>query len=113
MSDTRHIDPIEIADVFEEADQPGHDGDREIRLIGTVDIHDGGRLEVATVEPAREAFLRGVVDRMNRKSGIVLRSTVPPDEPYSTDHVSVERGDPGFGTALRTYMRTYYGLRLN
>lgn len=109
MSETPRSDPIDFVDVYEEADD---DEDTEGERIGKLEIHLDGHLKVVEADPARDTFLREVVNRVNGKAQILLRSQEPGTEQYTIGTVSVGRDDPAFVSALATYLYNYYGLRL-
>lgn len=104
--------PPELVYVYDE----GEDDDEGAKeFIGLMEIDAAGRLDIKACDAAREGFLRGVVKRMNDRRHVTLLTQYPPQggESFSTGAISVARDDPGFGDALRRYLRTYYGLRLD
>jgi hypothetical protein len=109
MDDTPPNRPFQSVAVYEEADD---DPETEDVLIGRCEILPNGHLSVLEADPARDTFLREVVNRVNSKSEILLRSQEPGTEQYAIGTVSVGRDDPGFVNALATYLCNYYGLRL-
>lgn len=109
MSETPHSEPIDLVDVYEQVDD---DENTEGERIGKLEIHLDGSLKVVEADPARDTFLRDVVNRANSKPEILVRSQEPGTEQYTIGTVSVGRDDPGFVNALATYLYNYYGLRL-
>jgi hypothetical protein len=107
MSETQHIDAVEIADLHEEVDGTG-----KTRWVAKVDILADGRLVITQAEPERAAYLNRVIDRLNGQATVGLHADAPPAERYAVSTAAVERDDPMFVPALQSHLSRYYGLRL-
>jgi hypothetical protein len=97
------------AGIYDELEEEISDGEC---LIGLMRIHAAARLELIAADPRHARFLAQVIDRMNGKPEISVRSEEPPERMFELRSTTIERGDPRFAEALLIYVRDHYGLRI-
>ena len=102
-----------VAEQAGDGDDPDEEDADEPVPIGAVELYADGRVVVTEGDPARLGLLSEAVARLNAKQSIVLKSSTPQEMPGVVGAVSVERGEPGFVDAARTWLETYYGLVLS
>ncbi|HEX5325413.1 MAG TPA: hypothetical protein VFW75_01970 [Acetobacteraceae bacterium] len=83
------------------------------RVIGVLRLDGADRMSIEHAVPDREAWLINLVTEMNAKDRLTL--SVPPSRSaprYALQGIPVQRGDPRFLAALRSYLHRYYELAL-
>jgi hypothetical protein len=87
--------------------------DESPTAIGKVSVGERGKLTLVDCDPAFAAAIKNVVEAVNGKDKLRVKSPPPPEaDPTGIVWRSVERDDPELLEALGEYLRQKYDLYL-
>jgi hypothetical protein len=99
----------EVSSTFEAVDEANGN-----QVIGIVHLDATYRMTIEQAGAGRELWLAGVVAEINAKDALTIE--VPPSSSaprYARQGLPIERNDPRFFTAMRSYLHRYYALGLH
>jgi hypothetical protein len=84
------------------------------QVIGIVHLDATYRMSIEQAGSGRELWLAGVVAEINAKNALAIEVLPPSSAPrYARQGLPIERNDPRFFTAMRSYLHRYYALALH